>query len=61
MTVLTSTHQQPMDFSLMSDQGYAAYQRRLDDELTERYYARGLTPPGMTPPPSTVAGLEPPF
>lgn len=45
----------------MSDQGYAAYQRGLDDELTERYYARGLTPPGMTPPPSTVAGLEPPF
>ncbi|MGH3778371.1 MAG: hypothetical protein ACRDRR_21955 [Pseudonocardiaceae bacterium] len=61
MTVLTSAHQHPVDLSLMSDEDYVAYQRGLDDELTERYYARGLTPPGMTPLPSTLAQLEPPF
>ncbi|MGH3718709.1 MAG: hypothetical protein ACRDRI_07685 [Pseudonocardiaceae bacterium] len=60
MTVLTSTHPHPV-FSLMSDQDYLAYQRDLDDQLTERYYARGLTPPVMTPLPSTLAELEPPF
>ncbi|MGH3527215.1 MAG: hypothetical protein ACRDQG_02080 [Pseudonocardiaceae bacterium] len=61
MTVLTSATQHPVDFSLMSDQDYVAYQRGRDDQLTERYYARGLTPPGMTPLPSTLTELEPPF
>lgn len=61
MTVLTSAHQHPEDVSLMSDQDYLAYQRDLDDELTERYYALGLTPPGMTPMSSILAELEPPF
>ncbi|MGH3822133.1 MAG: hypothetical protein ACRDRA_04730 [Pseudonocardiaceae bacterium] len=60
MTVLTSTHLHPVDLSLMSDQEYLAYQRGLDDELTE-YYVRGLTPPGMTPLLSTLTEFEPPF
>ncbi len=60
MTVLTSAHQQPVDFSWMSDEDYVAYLRGLDDELIERYYARGLTPP-MTPLSSALAELEPPF
>ncbi|MGH3856559.1 MAG: hypothetical protein ACRDR6_24335 [Pseudonocardiaceae bacterium] len=60
MTVLTNAHQQPVDFSLMSDQDYVAYQRGLDDELIDRYYARGLTPP-MTPLSSVLAELDPPF
>ncbi|MGH3769418.1 MAG: hypothetical protein ACRDTX_30440 [Pseudonocardiaceae bacterium] len=60
MTILTSTHHHPVDLSLMSDQDYLVYQRGLDDELTE-YYVRGLTPPGMTPLPSTLTELEPPF
>ncbi|MGH3781153.1 MAG: hypothetical protein ACRDR6_28460 [Pseudonocardiaceae bacterium] len=60
MTVLTNAHHQSVDLSMMSDQDYVAYQRGLDDELIERYYARGLTPP-MTPLPSTLAELEPPF
>ncbi|MGH3844826.1 MAG: hypothetical protein ACRDS0_25820 [Pseudonocardiaceae bacterium] len=58
MTVLTSATEHHL--SLMSDQDYLAYQRGFDDELTE-YYVRGLTPPGMTPLPSTLTELEPPF
>jgi hypothetical protein len=61
MTVLSSAHLHPVDLSLMSDQGYVAYQRGLDDELSERYYALGLTPLDMTPLPSTLAELVPPF
>ena len=60
MTVLTSAHQQPADFSLMSDEDYVAYLRGLDDELTERYYARGLTPP-LTTLSSALAELAPPL
>jgi hypothetical protein len=61
MTVLTSTHQQPAALSSLSDQDYLAYWQGLDDELAERYYARGLTPPGMTPLPSGLTELAPPF
>ena len=61
MIALTSAHLQPVDLSVMSDQDYLAYQRGLEDELAKRYYARGLIPPGMTPLPSTVAALVPPF
>ncbi len=45
----------------MSDAEYDAYQRGLDDELTDLYYSHGLTPPGMTPMPTALAELEPPF
>jgi hypothetical protein len=61
MTVLASAHLNPVNLSLMSDQDYVVYQRGLDDELSERYYAQGLTPLGMTPLLSTVAVLVPPF
>ena len=60
MTVATNAHLHPVDLSLMSDQDYLAYQRNLDDELSE-YYLRRLTPPGMTALPSTLTELEPPF
>ncbi len=50
-----------LDVSLMSEQEYIAYQRCLDDQLTDRYYSRGLTPPGMTPMPTTLTDLQPPF
>ena len=60
MTVATSAYQHPVDLSLMSDQDFLAYQRGLDDGLSE-YYVRGLTPPGMTALPSTRTELEPPF
>jgi hypothetical protein len=49
------------DTSLMSDEEYDAYLSRLDDELNECYYSRGLTPPGMTPMPAHLADLTPPF
>lgn len=61
MTVLTSTHQHPGELSLLSDQDYLDYWRGLEDELTERYYARGLTPPGGAPLPSSLTALTPPF
>ena len=61
MTVLTITHQHPGELSLLSDQDYLAYWRGLEDELTERYHARGLTSPGMTPLPSSLTALAPPF
>jgi hypothetical protein len=47
--------------SWMSDEQYVTYQRRIDDELTKRFYSQGLIPPAMTPMPSTLAELEPPF
>lgn len=63
MTFPTTAYQHPDQdvISWMSDEQYLAYQRCFDDELIERYYSQGLTPPGMTPMPSAVAGLEPPF
>jgi hypothetical protein len=45
----------------MSDEQYVTYQRRIDDELTNCFYSQGLIPPALTPMPSTVAELEPPF
>lgn len=50
-----------LDVSLMSEQEYLAYQRGLEDQLVERYYARDLTPPGMTSLPRALADLQPPF
>lgn len=62
MTLLIPAYDYPGQDALcwMSDEQYVAYQRLLDDELTG-YYRRGITPPGMTPTPSAVAELEPPF
>jgi hypothetical protein len=62
MTLLIPAIEHPDQdpLSWMSDEQYVAYQRLLDDELTGRY-RRGITPPGMTPIPSTVSELEPPF
>jgi hypothetical protein len=50
-----------LDVSLMSELEYVAYQRGLEDQLIERYYARGLPAPGMTSLPSALADLQPPF
>lgn len=58
-TIVTVAH--PDDISLMSDEQYIAYQRGLEDQLIERYYARNLTPPGMTSMPAVLATLDPPF
>lgn len=61
MTVLTSAYHHVVEPSLLCDHDYLAYWRARDDELTERYYTRGLTPPGMSPLPSTPLALVPPF
>jgi hypothetical protein len=49
------------EISLMSEEEYVAYLSLLDDELNERYYSQGLTPPGMTPMPAAFVDLTPPF
>ena len=63
MTLPTSTDQQPDSHHLswMSDEQYVTHQRRVDEEISKRFYDHGLVPPGVTPMPSAVARLEPPF
>lgn len=60
MTCTTTARRHLDDFSLMSDEEYVAYQRGLEDEL-DLYYSHGLTPPWVTPMPTVLAELEPPF
>lgn len=60
MTPTITTLADP-DVSLMSELEYVAYQRGLEDQLIERYYARDLPAPGMTSLPSALADLQPPF
>ncbi|MFN2496156.1 MAG: hypothetical protein ABR608_09665 [Pseudonocardiaceae bacterium] len=61
MTCTTTACHHLDDFSLMSDQEYVAYQRGLEDELIDLYYSHGLSPPWVTPMPTVLAELEPPF
>jgi hypothetical protein len=60
MTCTSTTVEHVDDISLMSEEEYATYLGRLDDELIERYYSRGLTPE-MTPMPTVLTDLTPPF